>query len=147
MKPNAFPPLFTHVTYFSSRGSLSDGSASLRVAARQCARARDEAAKLSFRKKWAVRGQRAFMRAPPMAYFIASSISFQVLPPGAQERSLHRNAARLFAARHGLLLPASMGRHTYQRTQCHRLRRLLRGDFAHSSAGGSYPRIRHPYSQ
>ena len=40
-------------------------------------------AKLSRRKKWAVRGQRACTRAPPMGYYFASRISIQRLPPGA----------------------------------------------------------------
>ena len=104
-------------------------------------------AKLSRRKKWAVRGQRACTRAPPMGYYFASRRSIQLLPPGAVGAIAHRNSARVSAARHRLLLPAHRGRQPYQRALYHRLYRLDRSDFAHCSAGGSYMRIRDVYCQ
>ena len=81
------PPQFSYFFLTTASGArhLSGAQLNRASAASDADSARNEAAKLSGRKKSAVRGQRACMQAPPMGYFFASGISFQPLPPGAAE--------------------------------------------------------------
>ena len=115
---------------------LSDAAQCSSRAASEAARVSDEAARQIEGKKSAVPGQRALMRTPRMGYFFASRLSFQRLPPGDRTGSVQRNTARVSATRRGLLLPAHMGQHEYQRSHCHCRHHLLRCDFPHSSARG-----------
>ena len=133
--------------YYFSRATLSHARRCSSCAASETARAHDEAAMQRGRKKSAVSGQRGLMRAPLMGDFFASWITFWFALPGAQDSRLFRNSARFGAARRRLLLPAHMGRHIHQRTHCRHLQHLLRGDFTHSSAGGSLSSHRHLYCQ